>query len=231
MCGRFTLTAPRAELARLLAAELPDEELPARYNIAPSQEVAAAVEQDGVRCLRGLHWGLVPSWSKDRSAATRLINARSETVAEKPSFRAAFRARRCLVPMSGFFEWQREGRERLPWYFCSLSGEPLAAAAIWERWSGPDGAPFDSVALLTTAANGVMEPVHHRMPVLLDEAGRAIWMQGAAERRQLEALLQPAPEPLLQRWRVSRAVNRASHQGPDCIQPAPPEGLFEDPAG
>ncbi len=232
MCGRFTLAAPRADVARALAAELPEDagELEPRWNIAPSQEVlAAAAEEDAPRALRRLAWGLVPAWSREASPAP-LINARAETVASKPSFRAAFRARRCLVPMSGFYEWKRDGRERVPWYFSPADGAGLlVAAAIWERRTGEDGAVRDGLALLTTEANALMAPVHHRMPVLLDAEAREQWMDPGAGRSALEALLRPAPAALLQRWRVSRAVNRASTQGPQCVKPAPPEGLFDAP--
>ena len=161
--------------------------------------------------------------------AARMTNARSETVAEKPAFREALRQRRCLVPMSGFYEWQKDGRLRLPWHFRRPGGGLLAAAAIWERWRGEDGAELRSLALLTTAANALMAPVHHRMPVLLDEPGRALWMDPGASTGQLEPLYAPAPEPWLERWRVSRAVNRSSFEGPACVEPAPPESLFEDP--
>ena len=230
MCGRFTLTAPRADIARFLAAELPEGEEPApRWNIAPTQDVLAAVQDGPARRLQDLHWGLVASWAKDRSMAGRMINARAETVAAKPAFRAAFRARRCLVPMSGFYEWKREGGLKLPFHFCRSGGGLLAAAGLWESWTDPDGLVLRSALLLTTEANDLMRPVHHRMPVLLDRAGREAWMDPAATPTGLQALLVPAAAGRLERWRVSRAVNRASFDQPSCVEPAAPEGLFEDP--
>ncbi|RMH03108.1 MAG: SOS response-associated peptidase [Planctomycetota bacterium] len=230
MCGRFALFAPRADVARFLAADLPEEEeLRPRWNIAPTQAVPAAIGPEGARRIRFFHWGLIPPWARDRSFAARMINARAETVAEKPAFRAAFRARRGLVPMSGFYEWRREGRLRRPWFFRPPDGGLLAAAALWERWRDPEnGREILSLALLTTAANRVMAPIHHRMPVLLDAAGRRVWTDPEADPDHLRALLRPAPEETLAAWPVDPRVNRASWDRPDCVEPLAPEDRIGD---
>ena len=172
MCGRFALRSSIKELAEALeAASVKIAEDRARYNIAPTQAVVVARDtDDDERELVHLKWGLVPAWAKDPAAVgARLINARSETVTEKPSFREAFRRRRCLIPTSGFYEWKREGARKQPYFFRMKTDEPFMFAGLWERWEGAagDGVTLETCTILTTMANEVLAPVHDRMPVII----------------------------------------------------------------
>ena len=180
MCGRFALYAK----GEILAEEFGVSARPAgppRHNIAPSQDVAAvrAVPAGGVREIALLRWGLVPFWSKDLAIGSRLINARSETVREKPSFRDAFRRRRCLIPASGFYEWLRKEGGKQPYYVRMRDERPFAFAGLWDRWEGPAGGAVESCTILTTAANDVLAPIHDRMPVILPRAEYGKWLDPA----------------------------------------------------
>lgn len=225
MCGRFTLYAPTEEVAALF--DLPEEPILApRYNVAPTQPVGLArmnaqtQEREWALTL----WGLIPSWSKDPSIGARMINARSETVAEKPSFRAAFKRRRCLVPVSGFYEWQKVGKSKQPHYITAQDGGLLAIAGLWEYWEGADGSALESCTLLTTEANEFMQPLHHRMPVFVAPEDFDQWLgSGKDEDRNamenLHHLLRPAPEDLLTAYPVSTYVSNARNEGEQCIAP------------
>lgn len=220
MCGRFVLTTPADALAREFAALDPGLALGARYNVAPLQNVVIVREADGKRSLAMVRWGLLPAWTKDPALASRLINARSETVAEKPSFRQAVKTRRCLVPACGFYEWKREGRRRQPWYFTSTRPRTLAIAGLWERWRSPEGEIVETCCLITAPANALVAPVHDRMPVLLDESGCARWLDaGITDAAPLQSLLVPAPEESLRAWPVSPAVGDARHDHSTNIEP------------
>jgi len=220
MCGRFVLAATGGELAAVYAlAAIP--ELAPHYNIAPSQQVAVVrAASSGERELAMLRWGLIPPWAKDASIGSRLINARSETILEKPSFKGAFRARRCILPASGFYEWQRRGRERIPRYFRLRDGAPMSLAGVWERWRSPEGETLESCTILTTAANDLVRPLHERMPVLLDEASFGRWLHDPpAEAESLLELLTPYSAERMEAWVVSRDVNRTGYDHPECIRP------------
>lgn len=233
MCGRMVLTRSASEIADAfdLAPGEAGLELVPRYNIAPTQDVAAVrVGEDGERHLALLYWGLVPFWARDKSIGSRLINARSETAAEKPAFRAAMRRRRCVVPVDGFYEWLRPPAEpgqkgrprRVPHYFRPADGAVLGIAGLFEAWTDKaTGEVVESCTLLTTEANAAVRPIHHRMPVLLARADVAAWLDPAAEDPfVLESLLCPAPDGLLEAVRVGTAVNNPRHDAPDCIAPA-----------
>lgn len=209
MCGRFTLTAPKAELLRLMgpeAREVPgldgqqDWDQP-RCNIAPTQSVLLWRQEDGHPLLASHRWGLVPSWARDASFGSKLINARSETVAEKPSFRSAFRDRRCLIFADGFYEWEKLSDRRQPWHFRFIEGVSTFAG-LWERWQQPDGADLWTTTLLTTEANATVAPVHPRMPVILDAQARACWLSPSSTRSHLENLLVPANPAVLEATQV-----------------------------
>jgi putative SOS response-associated peptidase YedK len=209
MCGRFVLTTPADAIAAEFGAEAGGLVLTPRYNIAPMQEVVVVRSTDGVRRLSVLRWGLIPAWAKDPSIASRMINARSETAASKPSFRDAMKKRRCIVPASGFYEWRKEGTRKQPWYFRSRDPRrSLAIAAVWERWRDPEGQLVETCCLLTTGANAICAPVHDRMPVLLDPAGVERWLDASlTSADDLAELLTPAPEDRLGAHAVSTAVN------------------------
>ena len=218
MCGRFTLRASTKEIAEHFALPLLGDLQP-RYNIAPTQ--AIAVVRNGVPSseLTLLRWGLVPSWSKDPSSGPLLINARSETVATKPAFRQAFRQRRCLIPADGFYEWRRVGRTKQPLHFSRHDGGLLAFAGLWECWHAADGSALESCTILTTQANTLVQPVHERMPVILDPRDYAIWL--APTRTQptdLQQLLVPSPDDLLRVVPVSSYVNSPKHDDARCLE-------------
>lgn len=216
MCGRFSLVTD-AEGVMGFFNVLYCPELQPRYNIAPTQEVPAVVLMDGERRVVMLRWGLVPSWAKDPAIGQRMINAKSETVAEKPSFRAAFRRRRCLIPATGFYEWQARPGGKQPYNIRPAAGGLMAFAGLWEHWEA-NGEVLRSCTILTTAANTAIASIHDRMPVILDRAHHAAWLAGDASPAVLQAMLRPCPEDLLIAEPVSRHVNSPSNDDPECIQ-------------
>jgi putative SOS response-associated peptidase YedK len=229
MCGRYAFFTPIEAVTRLFGvSEVHAHEIAPRYNIAPTQDVpiirVSAFLDDGearppVRELALARWGLVPFWAKDPAIGNRMINARGETVAQKPAFRAAFRKRRCLVPADGFFEWQRTASGKQPWYIHAANGAPLALAGLWELWDPPEGGvPVASCTIITTQANEFMRPLHDRMPVVLDAAGREAWLGVATDAAELQALLAPAPEEALEAWPVSRRVNSPFNEDPSLVE-------------
>ena len=195
------------------------------FNVAPTQETYVVDQLDDQRRLRVVRWGLVPAWSRDASGAARLINARSETVAEKPSFKAAFARRRCIVPMDGWYEWQGAGKQ--PWFLSRLDGMS-AVAGIHERWRPANADPNDPAAVLHTMAILTTEPaddiahVHDRMPVLLDPADFDAWLDPATEGGELLHLLRPPAPGVVQAWRVSRLVSQVRNNGPALMEPVEP---------
>ena len=222
MCGRFTLRAP----ASVVAAQFGLFEMPPfapRFNVAPTQPVAV------VRCSPGqaepqrelvwLRWGLIPSWAKDPAIGNRMINARAETVAEKPSYRAAFRRRRCLVVADGFYEWARGGKPRQPYFIRMRDDRPFAFAGLWESWQGPDEGPVESCTLLTTEPNELVEPIHNRMPVILPEGDYPQWLDPAVQRPDaLAPLLRPFPSERMTAEKVGTYVNSPAHDDARCIE-------------
>ena len=217
MCGRFAFYSPSEATAALFGVRgaLPVE---ARYNIAPSPSVAAIRNgADDSPELTMLRWGLVPFWAKDPSIGNRMINARAETVAEKPAFRAAYRHRRCLVLADGFYEWHREGSVKTPYYISGADGQPFAFAALWENWNSKEtDESIQSTTLITTQANEFMASLHHRMPVVVTPETAGRWLQGDDE------ALGYAVEhvPALNAWPVDRRVNNARNEGADLIEAA-----------
>ncbi len=196
-----------------------------RYNIAPSTVVPAirVRPETPAREAVGLQWGLVPFWSKDATGGARLANARAEGIASKPSFREPFRKRRCLVPASGFYEWQTLGKQKFPWFFQLKDEAPFVLAGLWEPWRGADGSVRETCSLITTTANAVVGVLHDRMPVILRGAGIDAWLDpGRHEPAQLEPLLAPLPGELMKATPVSPQMNNVRHEGPDCIAPVPP---------
>ncbi len=226
MCGRYTLYAARDRIierfriARDLTAQ---KKLFPRYNIAPTQEVAAVrLACDRSRELVALRWGLIPHWAKEAKTDYSTINARAETVAEKPAFRDAFRRRRCLIPADGFYEWQARPSAKLkqPWYIQLKSGELFAFAGLWERWEprlGQAGEPVESCTILVTGANDLVRPIHDRMPVILDPADYGIWLDPTGDLKAVRALLRPYPADAMCAWAVSVYVNNPHHDDPACL--------------
>jgi len=222
MCGRFTQAAPGEIVAELF--ELPSvPDLPPRWNIAPTQDVAAVrAGAGGRRELVRLHWGLVPSWAKERSIGARMINARAETAAEKPAFRAALRARRCLIAADGFYEWRRVGARKQPFHIAFRDGRAFAFAGVWERWQAGQGEALESCAILTTAANEVVAPVHDRMPVIVAPGAYAEWLAAdARDPSRLAPLLAPYPPEEMHAVPVGLRVNNPANDDAACAAPLP----------
>ena len=220
MCGRFTLTTSIEELQTRFGFESRVEDYRPSYNVAPSQQVLTMVN-DGRRRAGLMRWGLILPWAKDPRIGHRMINAGGETAATKPAFRAAFRRRRCLVLADGFFEWRREGKAKVPTYIFLKSGHPFALAGLWETWESPEGELVRSCSIVTTAANELIAPIHHRMPVILSVETEPLWLDPLTEGADtLEPLLAPSPAEDLDCYVVSGAVNFVMHSGPECIEPA-----------
>jgi putative SOS response-associated peptidase YedK len=219
MCGRFTLTADVNTLQESFPfVEMPQGMQP-HYNIAPTQPVAV-VPNDGRNRLDYFIWGLIPSWAKDPNIGSRLINARAETLQEKPSFRTAFRRRRCLVLADGFYEWKQGERGKTPMYIRLASGKPFAFAGLWESWNAPDGSNVLSCTIITTQPNELMATIHNRMPVILLEESYSIWLEsGEADPQRLAGLLKPYPAAQMQAYPVSPMVNSPKNDLPELIRP------------
>jgi putative SOS response-associated peptidase YedK len=240
MCGRYALYTPVEAVARLFGVnEMHAADLAPRYNIAPTQDVPVvrvapwgeeAGGESEVRELAVVRWGLVPFWAKDASIGNRMINARAETVAGKPAFRAAFSRRRCLVPADGFFEWQKTADGKQPWYIHAAANEPMAFAGLWEVWDGKGTAPpLASCTIITTRANRFMAPLHDRMPVVLEGSDRDAWLDPDAPGPVLQGLLEPHDDLALEAHAVSRKVNSPFNEAPELLRPVRPPGGSKEP--
>jgi putative SOS response-associated peptidase YedK len=221
MCGRFTLTADPNELREAFPWLNFHHAPEARYNVAPTQPVAV-VPNDGKNSLDYYTWGLIPFWAKDPSIGSRMINARSETLEEKPSFRSAFRRRRCLIPASGFYEWKAvEGQKsKTPMYIQLKTGKPFAFAGLWERWDSSDGSTIFSCTIITTQPNELVSKIHNRMPAILKPEDYHLWLDpGEPPIDHLHAMLQPFASDLMQAYEVSRMVNKPENDLPKLIEP------------
>jgi putative SOS response-associated peptidase YedK len=219
MCGRFTVTANVEALAERFQVAPPAEEMVPRFNVAPTQNVPVVLNEGEPR-IALVRWGLIPSWAKDPAIGNRMINARAETVAQKPAFRTALRRRRCLVLADGFYEWRKDPQGKTPMYIHLAAREPFAFAGLWDTWRDPDGNPVTSCTLITTAPNELVAPVHNRMPVILRPEVEGLWLDRSVEDPQaLLPLLVPYPAELMSAYPVSRRVNSPDFDSPLCIQP------------
>jgi putative SOS response-associated peptidase YedK len=227
MCGRFVATTAPQQLALLFDAALEDplvDRFVPNYNVAPTTQILSMTFEEGRRVLRRAHWGLLPSWSKDRSRAASMINARSETLAEKPSFRPLLKAHRCVVPVDGYFEWQTVGVgssakvPKQPYFIRSRDSQPLALAALWTTWRDPeqDGAPVRSCAIVTTSPNEQLAAIHDRMPCILDGDEVSEWLGDSEVHLQL---LRACANDRLTAFTVSTAVNNVRNKGAELIEP------------
>lgn len=223
MCGRFSLKTTGAALQTQF--QLPDTPaIEPRYNIAPTQQIAVVQQTENGPALQFLRWGLVPAWARDPAIGSKMINARAETVAEKPAFRQSFKTRRCLVLADGFYEWQaaaRGGRKQ-PFYFALQDERPFALAGLWEHWEGKNGTdgPLDTCTIITTEANELLRPVHERMPVMLHPEDYALWLDPAMKQPEpLQALLRPYPPEAMISYPIGYAVNDVRNDSPECIAP------------
>jgi putative SOS response-associated peptidase YedK len=216
MCGRYSITKPIDAVRRIFGVESAIN-FPPRYNVAPTQDVPVVrISETGKRELVMLRWGLIPRWAKDAAIGSRLINARAETITEKPSFRDAFIKRRCLVVADGFYEWQKIGEKKQPWRITLASEEPFGFVGLWERWTSPDGPVIESATIITTNANDLCRPIHDRMPAIIAPSDQERWLVTDRSYALLD-MLQPYPASEMRAYRVSTAVNNVRNDGPECI--------------
>ncbi|MBV9558730.1 MAG: SOS response-associated peptidase [Pseudolabrys sp.] len=219
MCGRFTLTVSPQQLRGVFGyPEQPN--FPARYNIAPTQPIAVVRLMNGRRQFALMRWGLLPSWVKDPKQVSLLFNARGESINDKPSFRAAMRYRRCLIPADGFYEWQTNGRTKQPYFIRRKDGAAFAFAGLWETWNGPNGEELDTATIVTIRADETLKPIHERMPVIVPETSFDTWLDfGAVDSEAATALIASAPDDLLEAYPVSGAVGNVANDNPTLTQP------------
>jgi putative SOS response-associated peptidase YedK len=222
MCGRFALYSDPFSLAKRFQAEaLP--ELSPRYNVTPTQSIPIVREEGGNRRFALAHWGLIPHWAKDMKIGYHTINARAETVAEKPAFRNAYKHRRCLIPADGFYEWQALPGSKIkqPWFIALQDREPMAFAGLWERWRNPEGEELESCSIIVTDANQIMRPIHDRMPVILAPEDWGAWLEcDSKDAVGLQGLLKPYPEEGMTAWQVSTKVNSPRYDSVECLDTA-----------
>ena len=228
MCGRVVLSSAPHQLAERFYLDKVPQLIP-RFNISPGQDIPAVIlnpQSDG-HMVHLLKWGLELPWKEGVQKGPKLINARSETILDKPAFRDSFRQRRCLVPADGFYEWQKRGSAKQPFYFSAKDGKTMALAGIYATQEYPGGHVVQSCSILTTAANSLMRPVHHRMPVILPQEDWRFWLGLPPEKvESLQELLKPLPSELIQSWPVSREVNSPQHDSPQCVEP-----IWDDQGG
>ena len=219
MCGRYAITtAPEAVRQLFRYREQPN--FPPRYNVAPTQPVPIVRMADGQRHFALVRWGLIPSWVKDPKTFTLLINARGESVNEKPAFRNAMKRRRCLFPADGFYEWKGVAGRKIPYFARPKSGGPLAFAGLWETWTGPNGEEMETAAIITTDANKEMAQVHHRAPVIVPPEAFDFWLDtDKVDGKTAAAVIGPAPDGSMAVYEISTAVNRVANDSPALIEP------------
>jgi len=221
MCGRFALYSDPFTLAKRFHAEAPPD-LPPRYNIAPTQTVLIVREDDdNRRHFAPARWGLIPHWAKTIDTGYCTINARAETVAEKPAFRDAFKRRRCLIPADGYYEWQvvPDSKAKQPWFIAMHSRLPMALAGLWERWQGHEGEELESCSIIVTDANDLMRPIHDRMPVILQLGDWSAWLETSAyDAGSLKSLLKPHASHDMTAWPVSTKVNSPRNDSAECVE-------------
>ncbi len=221
MCGRINLRMSPAELARVFDLFREPDWAP-RYNLGPMQQaLVVRCKPEGIRLAEPLQWGLVPNWAKDAKIGSQTFNARAETVATKPAFRSAFKKRRCLIPASGFYEWQKvDTKTKQPWHIFRADGQPLTFAGLWEHWSTPDGRTLESFTIITTEANEFMAEIHDRMPVILDKSHWNLWLDPLeVPPEALTELLIPCPSEWLDKYPVSSLVGNVRNESSDCLKP------------
>jgi len=230
MCARYTLTEEIVLILKRLFIKKPLPDFAPRYNIAPSQNAPVILNEEE-KSVQLLRWGLIPSWAKDPAIGYKLINARAESIAEKPSFRAAFKKRRCLIPADGFYEWRLEsdGKSKTPMRVRLKSKEPFTFAGLWETWKDPQEKEVRTFTIITTEPNEILQPIHNRMPVILKQEDEEAWLDPQTDVRHLEKILTPYSSNEMEAYAVSKLVNSPKHDSPDCIEPAiipPPSTLL-----
>jgi putative SOS response-associated peptidase YedK len=219
MCGRYAITSS-PEAMRALFRYREEDRFPPRYNVAPTQPIPVVRRVQGEPSFALMRWGLIPSWVKDPGVFSLLVNARGESVNDRPAFRHAMKRRRCLVPADGFYEWKDEGGRKRPYFVRKKGGGPIAFAGLWETWTGPGGEEMDTVCIVTTQANRVLAPIHDRMPVVVAPEAFDFWLDcDRVDATTAAALIAPAPDAMLETYEVSLAVNRTANDSPALIEP------------
>ncbi len=218
MCGRFAVTVPIAQIIEQFEIEQNLCDLAPSYNVAPGQEVAAIVIDENKKLVK-FKWGLMPSWMKKDAKPAGMINARAETIKEKPSFRSSFKNRRCLIIASGFYEWRREGKEKIPVYIRMKNGEPFCFAGIYDFWKSAEGKTIGTCAIITTEANSLIEKIHERMPVILDKKDHKLWLDCAQDEQLVLPLLASFSPDEMETYEVGKLVNSPANNSPECIEP------------
>jgi putative SOS response-associated peptidase YedK len=219
MCGRFVRKTDLREAAKFFSAAVVETDQGPSYNVAPRQPIAVVMEA-GRRRIVSMQWGLIPSWSKDANIGYKMINARAETILEKPSFKGAFKHRRCLIIADGFYEWREEGTRKVPVYIFLKDKGPFGMAGIYETWKSPAGEEIRTCSIITTAANEFMKKIHERMPVIIKREDESTWLSDKSDEQALIGLLKPYRASQMQCHEVSAAVNSPMHNAEDCIDPA-----------
>jgi putative SOS response-associated peptidase YedK len=220
MCGRYLIISSPEAIRRFF--QYPEQpNFPARYNVAPTQPIPIVRIAEGRRQFVLVRWGLIPAWVKDPREFSLLINARGESVNDKPAFCNAMKRRRCLIPADGFYEWKDEGGRKRPYVVRPRSGGPIAFAGLWESWMGPNGEEMETAAIITTEASRDVAHIHHRMPVVVPPDAFDLWLDPHVDAETAAALIVPAPAGLLEAYEVSTAVNRAANDSPAVLDPAP----------
>ena len=219
MCGRFVLFSSLEEIREAFAVQQVRYQVEPSYNVAPTQTVAVVVQREGVTTLEKMRWGLIPAWAKDPAIGSRMINARAETVGEKPSFKRPLKDRRCLVVANGFYEWQKTGQAKIPMFIRLKSGQPFGFAGLYDVWTSPEGEAVASCTIITTSANDLMQPIHDRMPVILPKPQASTWLNPAIQRADdVLPLLVPYSAADMEAYPVSRLVNSPENNSPDLIR-------------
>ncbi len=220
MCGRFVLYSSLDEIAKAFDIQQVQGTLRTSYNIAPTQPVAVVLERDGINVLEQMVWGLIPPWARERGIGARMINARAETLSQKPSFRRPLASQRCLVVADGFFEWRKTEQGKIPMFIRLKLAQPFGFAGLYDTWTSPEGETVRSCTIVTTEANDLVRPIHDRMPVILPRNYRATWLSPTTgHSRQLLSLLQPYPAHDMETYPVPRSINSPDNDGPECIRP------------
>jgi putative SOS response-associated peptidase YedK len=231
MCGRFTLHHSPEEIDQRFAVQERLFEFPARYNIAPNQPVAVVTRNahgDNMKLLEGYRWGLVPSWAKDDALGAKMINARVETLTEKPSFKTAIQRRRCLIPSDGFYEWKTEGKTKQPMHIRFRDGRLFAFAGLWDEWNGPGDAPLRTCTIITGEPNPLLRTLHHRMAVILEKKDEEKWLDPRLPLQEALAMLKVFPDSELEAFEVGKKVGNVAFDSPDCIEPLEEETTPEN---
>ncbi len=224
MCGRFALSAKTEDVEKLVKPSRFTKELVSRYNIAPSQKIHI-LRNNSDNIAEEFRWGLIPSWAKDISIANKMINARSESLSEKPAFRNLLKSKRCLIYADGFYEWRKGGRSKIPYFIHFKDSRPFTFAGLWDKWISPDGEIIESAVIITTEPNSVVAPIHNRMPVILKPEFRKSWLYEDFSNINTEELLIPCNPDEMEAFEVSTMVNSPVNDSPECIQ-APEGRLF-----